>query len=112
MYRFWDMMELGAVMRRLPDVVFFVFVLLHLYRAADNFLRTESQGFVFNVLLNKRSIFRNGIFCANAAFDLFFECVSIPCLVPPPVLHDGHVCPQHVKRRLRVGTRTLKFAAE
>ena len=35
-------------MRRLPVVVFFVFVLLHLYRAADDFLRTALLEFVLN----------------------------------------------------------------
>ena len=35
-------------MRRLPVVVLLVFVLLHLYRAADDFLRTASLEFVFS----------------------------------------------------------------
>ena len=50
------MMELGAVMRRLPDVVFFVFVLLHLYRAADNFLRTVFNVFNLRHLLRQRRL--------------------------------------------------------
>jgi len=98
-------------MRRLLVVLLFVFVLLHLYRAADDFLRTESPEFVVSVirfvfgtyfpgggefashvLLNKRSVFGNGICCANGAFHLLFGCVSIPCLVPRP-LHDRHVFP-------------------
>ena len=118
-------------MRRLLVVLLFVFVLLHLYRAADDFLRTESPEFVVSVirfvfgtyfpgggefashvLLNKRSVFGNGICCANGAFHLLFGCVSIPCLVSPARYMTDMCSPQHVQRRVRNGAGTLQYAGE